>query len=117
MTEPLPGVEGLPQPDPARLTGLFLALAALPSPSRAERPVADFIIARLKRLGLAVQEDGTGTAIGGDTGNLCVTVGSGPPALAMAAHMDTVVPQAALEPVPGRRGVPQPAAHHPGGGR
>lgn len=98
MTEAARGLEWLPQPDPDRLAELFLALASLPSPSRQERAVADLIIGRLAALGLSAHEDDTGAAIGGDTGNLCLTVGTGSPCLALAAHMDTVLPSAPLEP-------------------
>ena len=90
----------LPKPSRERLSELFLLLAGLNSPSRRERPVANAITQLLAGLGLAVHEDDTGTAIGGDAGNLwCTVQGSEPePHLALGAHMDTVEPTDAMEP-------------------
>lgn len=98
MTEPGDLSTRLPEPDPDRLARLFLELTALPSPSRQERAVAGFITEHLRGLGLSVHEDETGAAIGGQAGNLFTTVGDGPPAILLAAHMDTVLPQDELEP-------------------
>jgi tripeptide aminopeptidase len=91
----------VPTPSRERLTELFLQLTRLRSPSRDERLVADAVVAHLASLGVAVHEDATGSAIGGNTGNIWCTVrGEGPaPHLAMGAHMDTVEPTDALEPV------------------
>ncbi len=81
--------------------GLFMELAALPSPSRCERGVADFVTNRLLALGLEVIEDEAGAAVGGDTGNLvCLVPGVGEtPRITFAAHLDTVEPTGPLEPV------------------
>ena len=49
---------------------LFLELAALPSPPGEERAVADRVLAELRRLGLAVDEDDAGAKVGSNTGNL-----------------------------------------------
>jgi tripeptide aminopeptidase len=125
----------LSPPSRERLTELFLMLTRIPSPSGRERQVADAIIACLEVLGLQVHEDGTGTTIGGDTGNLWCTVAGGAaagagasgstsalrggaasdagsaqmggagPYLALGAHMDTVMPTNSLEPVLGEDGV------------
>jgi len=90
----------LPAPDRDRLAALFTDLASLRSPSRRERGVADYVVDLLGRLGLTVTEDDTGTRIGGDAGNLlCRVEGQGRPALALAAHMDTVLPTDEIEPV------------------
>src|SRR5438034_6021492 len=80
---------------------LFLDLAALPSPPGEERAVADRIAAELRALGLEVDEDGAGAAIGSSAGNLysrlAPTVDGTP--LFLCAHMDTVPPTAPIEPV------------------
>lgn len=80
---------------------LFLDLAALPSPPRRERLVADRVIAELRALGLQPQEDGAGQRTGGDTGNIHAWLpptGSGEPVL-LCAHLDTIDPGPAVEPV------------------
>jgi tripeptide aminopeptidase len=91
----------VPTPSRERLTELFLMLASLPSPSRAERKVADAVTAVLQSMGLVVHEDGTGSAIGGDSGNLWCVVGTdhASPHLALGAHLDTVSSPASVVPV------------------
>ena len=49
---------------------LFLELAAIPSPSGKERPVADRVGTYLTELGLAWDEDASGEAVGSDAGNI-----------------------------------------------
>src|SRR5262249_3578954 len=49
---------------------LFLELAAIPSPSGRERPVADRVGAYLSELGLAWDEDDSGPSVGSDAGNI-----------------------------------------------
>jgi len=63
--------------------------------------VADAVMAYLEEMGLSVEEDSTGEAIGGDCGNVwCLVPGKGEePTLALGAHLDTVVPGASLTPV------------------
>jgi tripeptide aminopeptidase len=89
------------KPSRERLSELFVALASIPSPSWHERPVAEAISGLLKEMGLAAVEDDTAQAIGGDSGNLICIVGGSEsiPRLALGAHMDTVTPAAAIEPV------------------
>jgi tripeptide aminopeptidase len=89
-----------------RLCELFLALARIASPSWHERAVADVVKETLTVMGLAVSEDGTGEVIGGDCGNLVCTVGQSGrvPCLALGAHMDTVAPSGAIDPVLGSDG-------------
>jgi len=80
---------------------LFLDLAAMRTPPGEERPVADRVTAELRGLGLAVDEDGAGEAVGGDTGNLYARIeatAEGTP-LFLCSHMDTVPPTGPIEPV------------------
>jgi tripeptide aminopeptidase len=80
---------------------LFLELAAMPSPPGEERAVADRVAAELRQLGLAVDEDDAGSRIGSSAGNLycrLAPTAEGTP-LFFCAHLDTVPPVGALEPV------------------
>jgi tripeptide aminopeptidase len=80
---------------------IFTELAALRSPSGRERAVADRVAAWLRERGLEVDEDGAGAAIGADTGNLYCRLdptAAGEP-LFFCAHLDTVPPTAAIEPL------------------
>ena len=80
---------------------LFLELAAVPSPSGEERAVADLVLAYLRDLGLEPDEDDTGPELGSTMGNILValepTVAGEP--LFLCAHLDTVPPVDAIEPV------------------
>jgi tripeptide aminopeptidase len=81
---------------------LFLELAAISSPPGEERPVADRVIGYLRGLGLDVDEDGCGPAISSTMGNLLCrlepTAQAGTP-IFLCAHLDTVPPTGAIEPV------------------
>jgi tripeptide aminopeptidase len=81
----------------------FLELAALPSPPGQERAVADRVCAYLDALGLAWDEDGCGPEIGSTMGNVLCRLpgrdeGAGVP-IFLCAHLDTVPPSGAVEPV------------------
>jgi tripeptide aminopeptidase len=84
------------------VVSLFTELAALPSPPGEERVVADRVTAYLRDLGLEVAEDDAGQRIGSDAGNLYTriepTAETGTP-LFFCAHLDTVPPDGAIEPV------------------
>jgi tripeptide aminopeptidase len=84
------------------VVSLFTELAALPSPPGEERVVADRVTAYLRDLGLDVAEDDAGARIGSNAGNLYARIEptdeSGTP-LFFCAHLDTVPPEAAIEPV------------------
>jgi tripeptide aminopeptidase len=83
-----------------RLHETFEALCRIPSPTYDERGVADFLIRELELLGLAVEEDDAGAAVGSNAGNLLVSIpGGGPRTLLLCAHMDTVPLAALVEPV------------------
>jgi tripeptide aminopeptidase len=84
-----------------RVAAVFAELAAIPSPSRHERGVADRVTSYLETLGVAVHEDDAASAIGGACGNLwCRVFGVGDTAaILLGAHLDTVAPTADIEPV------------------
>jgi len=78
--------------DAERLARTFVELCRIPSPSRHEGAVAAYVRAQVEALGLRVEEDDAGAALGSDTGNLIVhTEGRGEPFF-LTAHMDTVPP-------------------------
>jgi tripeptide aminopeptidase len=80
---------------------LFTELAAVPSPPGEERAVADLVVSYLRDCGLAVDEDACGPEIGSTMGNLYARLeptAEGEP-LFFCAHLDTVPPTAAIEPV------------------
>ena len=87
-------------PDVARL---FMELAAIASPPGAERPVADAVLRYLRDLGLDVDEDDAGPRIGSSIGNLLCrldpTGGARGTPIFLCAHLDTVPPEDAIEPV------------------
>jgi tripeptide aminopeptidase len=86
---------------PPDVLDLFTELAVLPSPPGEERAVADRVAAYLRDCGLRVEEDGAAATIGGSAGNLLARVeptAEGEP-LFLCAHLDTVPPTAAIEPV------------------
>src|SRR2546421_5816817 len=86
----------------SEVVGLFPQLAAMASPPGDGRAVADAVIRYLGGLGLTVDEDRAGTTVGSNIGNLYCrlepTNGSGTP-IFLCAHLDTVPPTAAIEPV------------------
>jgi tripeptide aminopeptidase len=93
---------------------LFLELAALPSPPGEERAVADRVLGYLSALGLEAGEDDAGSRIGSTMGNVLCRLephgeGGGAP-LFFCAHLDTVPPEAAIEPVVGDYGLVRNAA-------
>ncbi|MGI8579582.1 MAG: M20/M25/M40 family metallo-hydrolase [Solirubrobacteraceae bacterium] len=90
--------------DPAereRLGALFSELCRIESPSGLEGACAERVGAELRELGLEVEEDAAGEAVGGDSGNLLARVPGAPdaPWVLMCAHLDTVAPTAPIEPV------------------
>ena len=92
---------------------LFLELAALPSPPGEERAVADRVLDYLGALGLEADEDDAGAKVGSTMGNIfCrleATGGKGE-SLFFCAHLDTVPPEAAIEPVVGEDEIVRNAA-------
>jgi tripeptide aminopeptidase len=83
-----------------RLHGTFEQLCRIASPTGAERGVANWITRELTALGLDVDEDGAGPAVGSDAGNLLARIpGRDERSLLLCAHMDTVPLTAPVEPV------------------
>ncbi len=86
---------------PPDVLDLFTELAAVPSPPGEERAVADRVSRYLTDCGLGVDEDATGPETGSEIGNLYSRLeptAEGEP-LFFCAHLDTVPPTAAIEPV------------------
>jgi tripeptide aminopeptidase len=93
---------------------LFVELAALPSPSGEERAVADRVLDYVHALGLQPEEDDAGSRIGSSMGNILCRIpptnGAGGTPLFLCAHLDTVPPEAAIEPEVGEDDVVRNAA-------
>jgi tripeptide aminopeptidase len=73
---------------------LFLELAAVPSPSGQEGPVAERVRRYLRDLGLGVEEDEGGNLLA----RVEATEGDGTP-IFLCAHLDTVPPKGPIQPV------------------
>ena len=86
---------------PDRLIEDFLELVQVDSVSGKERQLADLLIRKLTDLGLEVREDGAGSVVGSNTGNIIGKLpGSGRgPVIMLCAHMDTVAPGLGVKPV------------------
>src|SRR5919201_4089426 len=92
---------------------LFLELAALPSPSGEERPVADRVLDYLRALGLEAEEDDAGERIGSTMGNVLCRAAprrDGGVPIFFCAHLDTVPPEGPIEPAVGDDGIVRNAA-------
>ena len=84
-----------------RVNDLFAELCRIESPFGHERACAERVAGELRDMGLEVQEDGAGPEVGSECGNLLARL-PGPqdaPTVLLCAHLDTVVPQAPIEPV------------------
>jgi tripeptide aminopeptidase len=81
---------------------LFCDLAAISSPSRDERAVADVVLGRLRGMGLDPVEDDSGARTGSNIGNIHVALpaadGAGGTPIFLNAHLDTVPPTAPIDP-------------------
>jgi tripeptide aminopeptidase len=83
-----------------RLNETFAELCRIPSPFGHERACADRVTGELRALGLEVVEDDAGPEAGSECGNFLARVpSSGERTILLCAHLDTVVPQAPIEPV------------------
>jgi len=86
---------------PPEVLDLFTELAAVPSPPGEERAVADIVLRYLRDCGLEADEDDCGPRIDSTIGNVYARLeptAEGEP-LFFCAHLDTVPPTAAIEPV------------------
>lgn len=81
---------------------LFCDIAAISSPSRDERAVADAVLRRLRGMGLDPVEDDSGGETGSNIGNIHVALPAtgGPEGtpIFLNAHLDTVPPDGPVEP-------------------
>ena len=75
----------------ARLNAAFEALCRIPSPFGAEDACAEYVAGQLAELGLTGERD--------EIGNLLYRLGDGEDGVLLCAHLDTVVPQAEIDPV------------------
>jgi tripeptide aminopeptidase len=78
----------------------FIALASLNSPSRQEGRVAEYLVKRLRELGVEATVDDSAACSGSDTGNVIARLpgtAAGPTVL-LCAHMDTVGPTEGMVP-------------------
>jgi tripeptide aminopeptidase len=74
-----------------RLNETFEALCRIPSPFGSEDACAEYVAGQLGEVGLSGERDAMG--------NMLVCVGKGEGGVLLCAHLDTVVPQADIEPV------------------
>ncbi len=82
------------KPNRERLLNYFLDLVRIPSLSRHEKKVADYIKGVLDKLEIPYYVDSAGEKIGADTGNVIATIEGKKegPAIMFSSHMDTVSP-------------------------
>lgn len=74
------------------LLSVLTDLLKIDAPPKEERPVADYLITLFKKIGIALEEDKTGTKINGNSGNLYTKIKGTKKrdSIALLAHMDTV---------------------------
>jgi tripeptide aminopeptidase len=85
--------------DRERLNRTFADLCRIDSPFGRERACAEWVTGELRELGLEVEEDDAAAGSGAECGNLLARIGGpGERGLLLCAHLDTVVPQAPIEP-------------------
>ncbi|MGF6906585.1 M20/M25/M40 family metallo-hydrolase [Fusobacterium sp. PH5-44] len=83
-----------------RIINNFIEMVKISSQSKNERIIGDYLINKLKSLGLEVHEDTAGTVYNGNCGNIIgILKGSGTKKLLFSAHMDTVVPCGKITPI------------------
>jgi tripeptide aminopeptidase len=78
----------------------FIALASLNSPSRSEGRVAEYLVKRLRELGVDTTVDESAARSGSDTGNVIARLpgNAAGPTILLCAHMDTVGPTEGMVP-------------------
>jgi tripeptide aminopeptidase len=83
-----------------RLNETFATLCRIESPSGRERECADWLTDQLGGMGLTVEEDDAGAAVGADAGNLLARIpGRSDHSILLCAHMDTVPLAAPVDPI------------------
>lgn len=85
-----------------RLVDSFMNLVKIDSISREEKDVANYLIVKLKDLGLEVSVDQAGNKVKGNTGNVIARLKGdvkGAIPIMFAAHMDTVTPGKNIKPI------------------
>lgn len=84
-----------------RVIDNFIEMAKISSPSLREREMGDYLINKLKSLGLEVHEDNAGERYGGNCGNIIAVLkgNNGSKKILFSSHMDTVVPCDKIVPV------------------
>ncbi|MFQ5574376.1 MAG: M20/M25/M40 family metallo-hydrolase [Terriglobia bacterium] len=84
-----------------RLMQFFFQLVRIDSLSFREKKVVQFLASKMEALGLETVVDGAGSAIDGDTGNLTAHLKgeAGLPRIIFSAHVDTVEPGRAVDPI------------------
>jgi tripeptide aminopeptidase len=84
----------------ARLNETFAELCRISSPFGEERAIADDVTARLRALGLEVDEDDSAGPAGAGAGNMLARIpGRAARSILLCAHLDTVSQAAPIEPV------------------
>ncbi len=85
--------------DRDKLVHTFLELAQINATSLQERPVVDYLKQKLSAWNISFYEDHAGQKIGGNAGNLIISLnGDQKPELFLCAHTDTVRPTEHLKP-------------------
>ena len=84
-----------------RLVQSFLELTAIDTPTLHERELSERLRQRFAALGIVLDEDGAGAAIGGSAGNLyaCLPGDETLAPILLSAHMDAVAPACGKKPV------------------
>lgn len=77
-----------------KIVKTFTELVSIDSPSLGERQLADYLVKRFAKIGIALQEDDAGGRCGSNAGNLYAYVEGALPGepLLLSSHMDTVAP-------------------------
>ena len=78
-----------------RMLAEFKEIVAIPCHTLQERPVFDYLKAKLEGMGFSVAEDGAGKELGGNCGNLWAFLPgtkAGATSVLLSAHMDGVEP-------------------------
>ena len=83
-----------------RMLKYFLEMVAIPSPSKSEGEIYNYLIDKLKAFGLEVETDNAGEKVGSDANNIYAILKGDKnlPGIILSAHMDTVIPAKSQKP-------------------